>query len=107
MPERIETDQQRLNRLKNEKRSLNGYSNEAFVLHDLMRKGYQVFLPFSSMYECDLVAFKKGDLPKRIEVKSGRLGNSGKIYSIPCNRENKYDVLAIVCNYKINYSEPL
>ena len=84
-----------------------GAISELRVAVDLLAKGYDVFRALSPSCPCDLAILKDGKL-LRIQVRTGAISPSGKLYGVTDKRDdrNSIDVYANALPHKIIY-EPL
>lgn len=86
--------------------SVIGAMHELLVSADLFKMGYSVFRSLSPSAPCDIVILKNGKL-LRVEITTGILSSTGKIYNAkmykPKKVKEQYDVLAIAFKGKITY----
>lgn len=75
-----------------------GALNELLVCTDLLERGYHVFRSVSPSCPCDLVAYRPGQIPRRIEVKT----LNGTVKGVNVDSE-KADVLATVQGKRVRY----
>lgn len=77
-----------------------GAASELIASAHLMAQGYHVFRALASSCPCDLVAYRTGETPLRVEVKSVMTPPAGtknsSSFSTPANHE--WDILILVSN---------
>ncbi len=82
-----------------------GALSELRVAIDLMLRGFHVYRAQSPAAPVDLMIFKNGELPLKVEVKTGHERN-GHLY-IPPLKTNNHDILAIATPTEIHYMPEL
>ena len=73
-----------------------GAMGEMLVSMDLIARGFFVYRNVSASGPCDLVAFRRGETPIKVEVKVGHLLANGRAIGAPCSPGHDYDTLAVV-----------
>lgn len=76
-----------------------GAIHEMVAATDLMRRGYHVFRALSPSCPCDLLAYKDGTKPIRVEVRTATRRPDGTMYYLqPKKDEGQQDVFAFVAH---------
>lgn len=69
---------------------------ELLAATDLIRRGYYVYRNVSATGPCDIIAFRRGEPPRKIEVKVATIGSGGVLKYPTVHRNHDYDILALI-----------
>lgn len=86
--------------------AISGTISELLAGADLLRRGYEVFRAFNPHASCDLVALAPDGVLLRIEVRTGKRSQAGRV---SCARRptDRADFYAIVVDGEVLYEPPL
>ena len=82
---------QNLNPARGKTSATTGAIGELRVAIDLLIKGYNVFRALSPSCPCDLAILKDGKL-LRLEVRTGHLSITGKVYKVISKKDDKTNI---------------